>query len=88
MTELGNLVEEYQSKDNLSLEKISRLQMLLVTYYMQTGNIIHRDVFEKIKQTFEKLSDGDSFVKKNIEFLFQFGCLERNPKFVLMEKEK
>ena len=84
---MENLVEEYHSDDNISLEKASRLQMLLVTYYMQTENLIHRDIFEEIKQTFQRFSDGDLYVAKNIEFLNLLGCIEKNPKFVLREKE-
>ena len=48
ITELGNLAEEYYLNHNLSYEKLAYLSMLLVTYYMQTGNIIHKDVFDQI----------------------------------------
>ena len=89
MIELGNLVEEYGLNVDLSLEKITRLQTLLLTYYMQTGNLIHKDIFEEIKRKFQKFPNGNSpYVSKSIEFLFSFGCIEKNPEYIFMRKKK
>ena len=80
---LENYTEDYQRNSYLSPEKLSRFQTLMITYYMQTGNIIHKDIFDEVKRRLQKFSDGgSSFVSKSIKFLFESGCLDKNPKYV------
>ena len=89
MIRLENYFEEYRTSSVLSPEKLARFQTLLFTYYMQTGNLIHKDVFEEVKRKLENLSNGgSSFVSKSIEFLFKSGCIERNPEFISRRQEK
>ena len=89
ITELGNLTEEYYLNQNLSYEKLAYLSMLLVTYYMQTGNIIHKDVFDQIDKKFAKLSDGgSSYSGKTPEFLSRSGCIVKNPDYIVKEQGK
>ena len=80
---LENYTEDYQRNSFLSPEKLSRFQTLMFTYYMQTGNIIHKDIFDEVERKLQNLSDGGSpFVSKSIKFLFESGCLDKNPKYV------
>jgi len=80
---LENYTEDYQRNSFLSPEKLGRFQTLMFTYYMQTGNIIHKDIFDEVKRRLQKFSDGgSSFVSKSIKFLFESGCLDKNPKYV------
>jgi len=70
----------------LSPEKLARFQTLMVTYYMQTGNIIHKSMFEEVKSKLQNHSDkGSSYVQKSIEFLHKTGCIVKNPKYALLE---
>ena len=88
LIELGNLAEEYHLNHNLSYEKLANLEMLLLTYYMQTGNIIHEDVFDQIDKKFAKLSDrGSSYSKKVPEFLSRSGCVVTNPDYIVKEQK-
>jgi len=83
MFQLENYFEEYGTNSFLSPEKLARFQTLLFTYYMQTGNIIHKDVFEEVKRKLQNLSDnGSSNVLKSIEFLHKAGCIEKNMAYV------
>jgi len=79
---LENYTEEYQRNSFLSPEKLSRFQTLMFTYYMQTGNIIHKDIFDEVERKLQNLSDGDSYVSKSIDFLYKSGCIDKNPEFV------
>ena len=86
--ELENFTEQYQMNSFLSPEKLARFQTLMVTYYMQTGNIIHKSMFEEVKSKLQNLSDGSSsYVQKSIEFLYKSGCIVKNPKYTLLEDE-
>ena len=85
---LENYTEDYQRNSFLSPEKLGRFQTLMITYYMQTGNIIHRDIFDKVERKLQNLSDGGSpFVSKSIKFLFESGCIDKNPKYVYKAKD-
>ena len=88
IAELENFTEQYQMKSFLSPEKLARFQTLMVTYYMQTGNIIHKSLFEEVKSKLQNLSNGgSSYIQKSIEFLHKSGCIVKNPKYALLEDE-
>ena len=89
ITKLENLAEEYYLQHNLSHEKLAYLLTLLLTYYMQTGNIIHKNIFDQIDKKLTKLSDhGSSYRRKTPEFLSRSGCIVKNPEYVFKEQEK
>ena len=89
LTELGNLAEEYHLNHELSYKKLASLEMLLLTYYMQTGDIIHKDIFDQIDKKFTKFSDcGSSYSKKIPEFLSRSGCVVKNPDYISLENIK
>jgi hypothetical protein len=89
ITELGNLVEEYLLNHKLSFQKLVNLEILLMTYYMQTGNIIHEDTFNKIEKKIQKRPIRRNYhVKRSIEYLNISGCIEKNPKYVPWRKLK
>ena len=89
LTELGNLAEEYHLNPNHSSKKLANLEMLLLTYYMQTGNIIHKDIFDQIDRKFAKLPDhGSSHSKKIPEFLSRSGFIVKNPNYISLERIK
>ena len=88
MIQLGNYFEEYEIDSLFSTEKLTRFQTLLLTYYMQTGNLIHQDMFDEVERKLKNSSDGgSSYRSKSIKFLNQSGCIERNPAFVYQEKK-
>jgi len=82
LVQLGNLIEEYQLGENLSDNKLGRLNTLLVTYYFETGNIIHGEIFSAINEHFvKKHSDkGVKMLRDSIKALHENGFLKRNPK--------
>ena len=82
LVQLGNLIEEYQLGGNLSDNKLGRLNTLLLTYYFETGNLIHGEIFSAINEHFvKKHSDkGDKMVRDSIKALHENGFLKRNPK--------
>ena len=89
LIQLGNYFEEYITSSVFSPEKLTKFQTLLLTYYMQTGNLIHKDVFDEIERKLQIFSDGGtSYHSKSIKFLHQSGCIDKNPKYVHKEKIK
>jgi len=82
LVKLGNLIEEYQLGENLSDNKLGQLNTLLVTYYYQTGNLIHGQIFSAINSYFEKkhIDKGRKMVRDSIKVLHENGFIKRNPK--------
>ena len=88
-TEMGNLVEEYLLRHSLSIQKLVNLEILLLTYYVQTGNVIHEDIFNKIEKQIQKLHHRRNYrVRRGIEYLNVSGCIEKNSKFIPWRKLK
>ena len=82
VVQLGNLIEEYQLKHNLSDYKLAQLHMLLFAYYFETKNIIHEDIFNEIKIHFGKQYEkGEKYIEKVIKSLHENGSLGRNSNF-------
>jgi len=78
---LGNLIEEYQSGQNLSENKLGQLNTLLVTYYFETKNLIHIEIFNAINNQLKKCSGGrKKIIENSIKILHETGSLIRNPK--------
>jgi len=76
LTRLGNLIEEYQIAKNLSENKLVQLNILLLTYYFETHNLIHNEIFDEINSNFEKHEEREKFIPKNIKFLHENGFLK------------
>ena len=88
LSRLGNLVEEYLLRHDLSYEQLTHLELLLMTYYAQTGNLIHNNIFYQILKKYQKLPDhGFSYTKKGIEFLNRSECIEDNPNYNSLEED-
>ena len=68
---LGNLIEEYQIAKNLSENKLVQLNILLLTYYFETHNLIHNEIFDEINSNFEKHEERKKLIPKNIKFLHE-----------------
>ena len=73
---LGNLIEEYQIAKNLSENKLVQLNILLLAYYFETHNLIHREIFDEVNGNFEKRNEQKKYIPKNIKFLHENGFLK------------
>ena len=81
LVKLGNLIEEYQFGLNLSENKLAQLNTLLVTYYFETKNLIHLEIFSAINNHLNKYSDkGKKIIQNSIKILHENRFLKRNPK--------
>ena len=69
---LGNLIEDYQIAKSLSENKLVQLNILLLTYYFETHNLIHREIFDEINSNYEKSGEKQTkLIPKNIKFLHE-----------------
>ena len=81
LMKLGNLIEEYQSGQTLSENKLAQLNSLLVTYYFETKNMIHLEIFSATNNQFNKYSNVENeIIQNSIKFLHENGFIKRNPK--------
>ncbi len=76
LTRLGNLIEDYQIARKLSENKLVQLNLLLLTYYFETHNLIHNEIFDEINNNFEKHEERNKLIPKNIKFLHENGFLK------------
>ena len=80
LVKLGNLIEEYQSGQILSDNKLAQLSLLLVTYYFETENMIHLEIFNATNNELKKQSGmGRATIQNSIKILHENGLIKRNP---------
>ena len=60
----------------MSLDKLAQINLLLLTYWFQTDNMIHGMIFDEINEKFSHLVNEDECILKNVELLIGFGCIE------------
>ena len=75
LNHLGNLIEEYQLRNDMSLDKMAQINLLLLTYWFQTDIMIHGIIFDEINEKFPHLVNEDECILKNVELLIGFGCI-------------
>lgn len=81
LIQLGNLIEEYSWNTKMSESKLSELYILLLTYYLETENIIYEKIFDEIKNFFNKNNaEKKSLVKNSIKTLHENGHIEMRSK--------
>ena len=81
LVKLRNLIEEYQFGLNLSENKLGQLNSLLVTFYFETKNLIHLEIFSATNNHFNTYGDkGKKIIQESIKILHENGFLKRNPK--------